>query len=100
MELCTPWSGAERGSRVNMRRQQHAETRATSVPIGYLHAPAVRQDDGLADGQTEPVAGHFQLLCSPLAEEGFEYPLAILSGNTWALVFDGQRQFAIVREPR
>ena len=83
-----------------MRRQQHAETRATSEPIGDLYAPAVRQDDGLADGQTEPVAGHLHLLCGPLAEEGLEYPPAILSGDAWALVVDGQLQFAVVRDPR
>jgi hypothetical protein len=60
----------------------------------------VRQDDGLADGQTEPVAGHLQLLCGPFAEEGLEYPSAILNRDAWALVVDGQLQFAVVRDPR
>jgi hypothetical protein len=86
--------------RLSMRGQEHAETCATTRPIGDLDPAAVRQNDGLADGQTEPVAGHLQLLCGPLAEERLEYPLAILSGNTGPLVCDGQRQFAIVCEPR
>jgi hypothetical protein len=56
-------------------------------------------NDGLADGQPEPVAGYVRVLGRLLAEEGLENALAISSGDTWPLVFDAQHQFAVIRDP-
>ncbi len=59
----------------------------------------MRQNNGLADGQPEPVAGHLRLFRALLAEEWLEDALAILSRDAWPLIVDAELQFGIVGDP-
>ena len=57
------------------------------------------ENDGLADGQPEPVAGHLRSLRYPVPEERLEYAFALLRGDARPLVVHEQLQFAAVRVP-
>ena len=62
------------------------ETGAAAGPVSDLYAAAMRQNDGLADGQPEPVAGHACLLGRWFAEERFENAFAILGRDARPLI--------------
>src|SRR5262245_53373120 len=78
----------------NLGGQEHTETRATAGPIRHPHPAAVRQNDRLADGQSESVAWHARLEGSLVAIERLEDTLATCSGDTRPLIVDGELQLA------
>jgi hypothetical protein len=59
----------------------------------------MRQNDGLANGQPQPVAGHLRLLRRLVAEERLENTLAILSPDARSFILDGELHFAVVVDP-
>jgi hypothetical protein len=64
-----------------------------------LDAATMCENDGLADGQPEPVAGRLRSLRHPVPEERLEYAFAIPCGDTRPLVLYREHQLAIVGDP-
>jgi hypothetical protein len=85
--------------RSNRCGQEHAETGTAAGPAVDLDATAMCENDGLADGQPETVAGHLRLPRRLVADERLENALAILRGDTWPLVLYREHQFAILSDP-
>jgi hypothetical protein len=79
--------------------QEHTETAAAAASVANLDAAAMPHDDGLTDGQPEPVPGHVRLLGALVAVARLEDALAVLGGDAGTLVLYRQLQFAVIRDP-
>src|SRR5258708_7545490 len=79
---------------------EHAETGATPRPVIDLDPTAMRQDDGLANRQPQPVTGHVRLSRHLIAEEWLKYSFAVRDRHARPLVLNREPQFTIARNPR
>jgi hypothetical protein len=81
------------------RGDENTKATPASGPVSDLDAAVMRQYDGLADGQPEPVPGRVRLQRRLVTEEWLENALAVLRGDTRSLVFYRELQFLVVRDP-
>lgn len=75
-------------------RQHHREAGTAARSLVDPYVAPVRSNDGLADSQPEPMAGHVLLLSCARAEEGLEDTLAILGTYARSCILHGELQVA------
>ena len=80
-------------------REENAKTTAAAAPGTDTHVAAVRENDGLTDGEPKTVTWHVRLHHRLFAKEWFENALAVLGGDPRPLVVDRELQFAATRAP-
>lgn len=82
----------------HLRGQEDTEAGATAGSVTYLDSSAMRQDDGLADCQAQPVARHVRLLRCLLAEEWLKDMFAVFRRDAWTFVLDEELQVMCIAQ--